>query len=305
MIVLNESKELRRIEMWSQIAERPGFTNNIDPKAHTLKAIIGSYIFPERIPCGLSNCHTPHAKGYLVETASGLETNIGHDCGRTYFGVDFETLSRKFDRDITEKENREKLWSFAFKIDELKRRIQELRNAPHGGNWVYKRARQLLDVSAAVPQGVVRNVTAMVKSRNPSLVLEREASEREIQELEVAQGRTIHRPHIVQDHIADVQGLDALYPENDLRQLLVIGLEERVKKFEMEEIDSLSYEPLRSWANWIGTVESTLAQATRSIESGQLLLRGENLRPFDRVLTDHDDRAIFSAFLKDLTSSGK
>lgn len=291
--------------MWSQIEERPGFRSDIDPKAHTLKAIIGSYIFTERVQCGLSNCHTPHAKGYLVETTSGLETNIGQDCGRTYFGVDFETLSRKFDRDITEKENREKLWSFAFKIDELKQRIQEIRNAPQGGNWVYKRARQLLDVNAAVPEGVVRSVAAMVKSRNPSLVLEREASEREIQELEVAQGRTIHRPYIVQERIADVQGLDALYPENDLRQLLVFDLEERIKKLEMEKIDSLSYEPLRSWANWIGTVESTLAHATRSIESGQLLLREENLRPFDRVLANQDDRATFSAFLKDLTNSAK
>jgi hypothetical protein len=40
---------------------------------------------------------------YVVATTHGIETNIGKDRGKTYFGVNFETMSKQFDRDIREK----------------------------------------------------------------------------------------------------------------------------------------------------------------------------------------------------------
>ena len=82
MIVLNTDKGLVTIKDWTDIVERPGFSSNLNPNEHTLKAILGRYVFHERIPCGLSDCHTPHGKGYVVSTVSGRETNIGQDCGR-------------------------------------------------------------------------------------------------------------------------------------------------------------------------------------------------------------------------------
>jgi phage-related tail protein len=37
---------------------------------------------------------------YVVATTHGIETNIGKDRGKMYFGVNFETMSKQFDRDI-------------------------------------------------------------------------------------------------------------------------------------------------------------------------------------------------------------
>ena len=93
MIVLNTGKELVRLESWADIEGRPGYSDNLDPSQHKLSAILGQYAFSAQIRCGLSNCHTPHHRGYLVVTQSGRETNIGKDCGKTYFGVDFEALA--------------------------------------------------------------------------------------------------------------------------------------------------------------------------------------------------------------------
>lgn len=53
MIVLNEEKELVRVETWEEITERPGFTDNLDPHAHELSKIIGQYAFRNMISCGL------------------------------------------------------------------------------------------------------------------------------------------------------------------------------------------------------------------------------------------------------------
>jgi hypothetical protein len=100
MITLNSERELISVEAWADIEARPGFVKDLNPAEHTLHAIIGRYLFKNRIQCGLSDCRTPHGKGYIVVTKDGGETNIGKDCGRTYFGVDFEQLARKFDRDL-------------------------------------------------------------------------------------------------------------------------------------------------------------------------------------------------------------
>lgn len=96
---------------------------------------------------GLSNCRTPHTRGYIICTKDGLETNIGHKCGKTYFGVDFEEQARQFDRDLTAKESREMLWSFLFQIPEFDDKINELRAEKKGADWVHKHCQTLLGMN--------------------------------------------------------------------------------------------------------------------------------------------------------------
>jgi hypothetical protein len=97
VITINGEKELVRVESWADIEARPGYDGKLNPAAHELDATIGSYIFADKIPCGLSNCRTLRDR-YLVPTKDGRPTNIGKDCGRIYFGADSETMSRQFDR---------------------------------------------------------------------------------------------------------------------------------------------------------------------------------------------------------------
>ena len=300
MIVLNVEKELVTVKDWSDILDRPGFTSSLDPGQHTLKAILGRYVIQERVRCGLSNCHTPHAKGYVVSTASGLETNIGQDCGRIYFGVDFETMTKKFERDLTEKENRDKLFGFSFRFDEIKRQITELRTQERGANWVHKHTRSLLEAGRSCPAGVVRSIGSMAKMRNSMLVRPREATDKEIEQLEGMQGRRLSRPHYIEEPLAEIVGLEALFPENDVRQLLVMNIEQPLKEFEKADIDVLGFEALRSWARWVGTVEPTLERAADAIAHGRRLLRPENLESFAQLLTDKNDQVAFMKYLKGL-----
>ena len=236
----------------------------------------------------------------MVSTVSGRETNIGQDCGKKYFGADFETMTRRFERDVTEKENREKLASFALQLDGLRARIAQLKTQERGANWVHRQAQPLLDSSKGCPTALLRHISSMVKTRNPVLMTQREATEREIEDMQARQGRGVTRPQYIDEPLAEVAGLEALYPENDLRQLLVIELEENLRKFDGEDIDAMGYEALRRWARWVGTVEATLETATAAIEHGRRLLIRENLEPFDQVLDDPDDRIRFGKYLKSL-----
>jgi hypothetical protein len=176
LITINTDKQLIRVDTWDAIMERAGFTDDLDPKQHELKAIIGRYAFRDKLRCGLSSCHTPHNRGYIVVTKSGLETNIGKDCGKTHFGVDFNDMSRQFERDVTEKENRETLWSFHFRLDELAQTIEGIRKGYRGADWLYKRSRPLVELNRGCPAVVVRRVGDMIKTGSTLVVVRRGGS---------------------------------------------------------------------------------------------------------------------------------
>lgn len=303
MIVLNSEKEIIRVETWADITERPGFSGDLNPTAHTLDSIIGRYAFKEYVPCGLSNCHTPHGKGYIVVTKDGQMTNIGKDCGKTYFGVDFETLSNKFDRDMTEKENREKLWNFFFRSEEVLAQVTCLRKQERGADWVNKQTIALQNIRE-VPAKVVRRLASMVKSRDPRLTRDREATDAEVAQLEQAQGRRVSRPHYVSEPLGEVIGLDALFHENNLKVLLIDGVVERIKELSECDIDALTFEHLRKWSRWLGELDEVSERAERAVRSGRMLLTQDNLLRFsDAVDLNTDEHQFFLRHLKQLPKS--
>lgn len=300
MITLNTEQGLISVENWEDIESRPGFSTDLNPSDHQLDSIIGRYLFKEKIKCGLSNCHTPHAKGYIVATKDGQSTNIGKDCGKKYFGVDFEDLSKKFDRDITEKENRDRLFSFSFQIEELEGTISDLRKKERGADWVNKKTRPLVSAGKDCPEVIVRRISSMIKNGTNILFVQRESTQAEIETLESIQGRKIKRPHIIEERIAEIAGIHALYPENDLKKLLVDDLEVGLKAFKNKDIDLLSYDDLRYWTKWISSIENILERAMTAVTLGNDLLSRSNLEPFSQVLTKRDDLTLFRSYLKGL-----
>lgn len=302
MITLNTDKGLIKVESWEDVTSRPGYMPDLDPKDKKLKSVIGSYQFKEKIRCGLSNCHTPHAKGYIAATEDGYETNIGQDCGKKYFGVDFETLSRKFDRDVTEKDNRERLWSFRYRLKELEEKIDNIRKSI-GGDWVYRNLQALTNLNRGCPPGVVKRMTAMAKSRNGLLTTQRLATDEEVDDLSAIEGRAIEKPYYINEPLAEIKGLDALYPENDLRELLVKGLSSEIRSFQEKDIDQMSYSELAKWSKWLATIEVTLSTAELAVASGKRLLSPKNLEPLLAVIDPKEEAPVFRMFLASLAKT--
>jgi len=303
LITLNTNKGLIKVEAWEDIESRPGFIKDLNPEDKKLDAIIGRYMFKDYIRCGLSNCHTPHIKGYIVTTDDGHETNIGKDCGKTYFGVDFQTLSKKFDRDVTEHENREKPWSFSFQIEDIEENLNEIRNSTKGANWIHNNIQPLISRNKGCPEEVVNRLLNMTKSRNSLLTSQRLATNQEIDDLEAIENRKIERPHYIEEPIAEISGIEALYPENDLRELLVKDLESNIKQFTENDIDQMSFEDLRRWSKWIDTVENTIEKSLSIIESGKRLLSKENLKPFLEIIEDQDEIKMLRKFIQGLNTA--
>lgn len=301
MIVLNVQKELIQIVSWEDIVSRPGFNANLDPKTHTLKDVIGSYNFEDAVRCGLSNCHTPHNKGFIAVCTDGQETNVGQICGSSYFGIDFETMSRKHEEDVAEKRDRDNLGVFANRLDQLKKHIQDLRQQEHGADWVYRKLKPFTEGSGEIIE-VVRLIKEMRRTGSSELVHVREATEEDVKSMELAQGRSLQRPQVIQERVGTVAGLEALYEENDLLKLLVVDLSENIKLFETLKIDTLTRTQLRHHAKWAGTAQATLERAVSALASARRFLTLENLAPFAQVVSRKaaDSFPVFLAHLLDI-----
>jgi hypothetical protein len=107
VITISTNKGLVKISTWEDVLHRAHFTSDLNPEEHELDTILGKYVFQDKVRCGLSNCHTLHGRGYLVTTKTGRETNIGKDCGKNYFGLEFEEAAKRFEADFAAHENRD------------------------------------------------------------------------------------------------------------------------------------------------------------------------------------------------------
>ncbi len=82
------------------------------------------------------------------------------------------------------------------------------------------------------------------------------------------QGRKIQRPHVISEVLANISGLQALYPENDLRTLLVLDLEKNLRDFKDIDVDCLTYNEPIHWTTWSSNIATTLERARQAITFG-------------------------------------
>lgn len=303
MIILNTERGFIEVESWEDIKTQAGYEENIDPAKHELESVIGFYTFKEKDKCGLTTCHQPHMNGFIVKTKKGKLTNIGKDCGKTHFGVEFETLTKQLDRAYKESENRKKLDSFSSQLEGLEKNIDELRRQVKGADWVYKNTNELIKLGGDCNEIIVRKIIEMAKARVNTLTLSTEATEEEIQILETSQLRKIQRPHIITKNIAEITGLSVFYPENNLKDILVFDLQKQLGLFKTKPVDLMTYSELQTWVKFVDSIESKLETVKHTIKAGTNLLNLENLKPFSALIIKSEDKKKFLSFITSLINN--
>lgn len=300
MITLNCEKGPVRIENWEDIRSRPGFVESLDHEEHQLGTVIGRYIFKEPIKCGLKGCRTEHNKGYLVATVSAHETNIGKDCGKKYFGIDFQEMTRQFDRDIEAYELRQSLWNFSFKIDDIEAIVADLRGGAKGADWIHRRLGPLVSSNGQCPEKIVRAVRDLVKNGTDIVKVDREATSEEHKQMETRQGKKLPSPQYVSESIGRLDGIAALESGNDLRQILILDLGENLRLFREKDIDQLSHRELQYWGKFVSQVDVLIERAEYAIDQGRKLLDAGNLSILRRLVSEKAEIMLFERFVKAL-----
>lgn len=295
MITLKKDRELVYLERWSELEEMAGFSSSLDPSITELQEIIGRYKGEHgTVKCGLKSCQTPHSKGYIISTQSGNITNIGHVCGKKYFGVDFETMSNKLDMDFDDKENRELIDKFSDTDlpslqDWIKEKQKISSSINKGLNPIrYGRAGE------KIPKIIQSTIFHMQKNKTAQLTIERELtqSERELAETSNNSNRNQFKTEIV----GIIKGIECLYPENDLN-ILLKQLKEEIEIFLNLNPSNLTHKELKRWVKWIRETPITKQKIENSILYAQLFLTYENLSTFYKILNDEKDKNIWKSFL--------
>ncbi len=298
MIKIRGEKGFVTIEDWSDVLDRPRFIGELDPTEKKLADVIGCYIFPDSIRCGLSNCHTPHRRGFLVVTEDGLETNIGKNCGETHFGIDFKTMSRNMSYAVTRQQRKDTVFDYQFRASDILDRIEELRERPRGADWTHRKLAELKSRTSGWPDIVIATVSQLQRTRTGSITKTRAATKREF-ETAVASGASIDEAKLIVESSAEISGISALYQENDLRYLIVTNAESPLRKLEKLDIEYFSDSELSNWVKIVTDIDRTLDRAEESISSAHLLLEPSNLLQFKLLLENPTD---ISAFTKKLNS---
>ncbi|TCZ89096.1 hypothetical protein [Lysobacter sp. N42] len=302
MITLNTDKGLVRIDQWDDIESRPGFAPVVDPKAIKLREIIGRYSFPFDIPCGLSNCRTPHKHGFLVVAIDGRETNLGRVCGKREFGTDFQALSKVFVAAERAQRNREFLTELKSRLPSIATEVSALRTAPDGAGWIYPRISQLTGMSSSLPTPIVNAVRKAMRRGDGVLLTERAATEAERATASPdVKGLEHMRRNVsfIEERVGQLDGFAALAPGNGLRDALG-AIEPFLSTLADADIDSLSDKQLRELSKVAGELEPNLERLRTVIAAGRRLLVRQNIAQLLRFATNRAEEKQFDLFLRDL-----
>ena len=295
MITLNTERGFEQVETWEEILELPGFKVDLDPGRERLKEIIGRYIFREKIPCGLSVCRQPHGRGYIVTTESGKVTNIGNVCGKNHFGVKFDEYSKIFRRALLDHQNREAIASF--QLDKHLAEISKIRCEHRGADWVYRTTRALVERNRGCPDIIVSEIGKMVRGRSGEIRIFRLANEEEAKELEVYAGRSLPRPQYIEEAKGLLRGIECLYHEYNIREILILDVEPHLAKLGDINIDEASSGELKLWAKWCQEYEEKLERVRNAVSAGRVLLKRDNLEQLAEHISDRNELASFENWL--------
>lgn len=304
MITLNTEKGLVRIESWEDIEARPGFTPLLDPKTIKLKDVLARYIFNFDIPCGLTNCRTPHKRGFLVVATDGRETNLGRVCGKREFGADFQALSKIFVAAERAQRNREFLWEVKNRLPTITAELAALKFGDYSAGWVNTRISHLTGKSGSLPQPIVNAVRQVVRRGDGALMAQRTVTKEEREALATAGEVTgLNRSNRISDfvevQVGQLDGFAALAPGNGLREVLA-AIEPFLSTLADADIDGLADKQLRELSKTGADLEPNLSRLGIAIAAGRRLLVRRNLQQLSRFATSRAEEKQFDLFLREL-----
>ena len=271
MIVLNvDGKTLISVGSWQDIFDIPGYVAPVDSKTHELKNMIARYALPEKNPCGLKNCRTPHNKGYVVLVGrAGAVTNIGNICGKKHFGVDFDKSKNEFDRAVNAQRYRENVATKQNHVPDLLARLDRLRDGETSDRYenMHKYMTRIFDEStsralrskARVKDGRVTKAIRLTEDeKDLGLGITPDAEFRE-------------------ELVFTIAGVQAASTYAKLSPRKLDALRGEIDTFSKVDALSLSYPDLKHFNNWANRIDNRFDKLDDIVTDCTRFLTGDNV----------------------------
>lgn len=306
MIVFRQNGEIVRIECWEDMIDREAFTYDLKSTDIQLKDVIGSYKLPTSYYCGLADCHQPHKVGYLVLTEDDRETNVGHNCGSTHFGLEFRTLTRQLDRDLEAFENRENLTSEKIRSPGYREKINKILEN-YDVEKIYDLLRLLTTKRSRFPEKIPDTINRMLKQRSGNIVVEEKLSSREMELSSIGasnfaeakghskgKGQTSYTTKV----IGFVKGIDALHPSNNALKIIKNQLIPLLDELDTFDIDSSSDADVQGLLRRFKLFDKRIDESKKHLYSAIELLDCDNLMQLYPLVANDRGSDVFKDYCK-------
>lgn len=296
MTTIVKDRDYLKASSWKEIFEAQAYTNSLDSTKEKLKEIIGKYDFPTMEKCGLANCGTRHNKGYVVRTASGQLTNLGHFCGKKYFGIEFENLSRQFDRVYKDYQARERINDFRIHYAEYLAKSEIIEDTYGSIDLAYRMQQFFSKSSKGCHPLILEGLKRMVRNRNPNIYKTESINQAEYDLLESSGQK--NPSWFKQTAVDSINGLSFIYLENDLR----IYAQEFKTPFNdllALNLDTLTSKQLDMWSKKIGEFNGVLDRIEEIMSYSQQFCCPSNILKFIHFMPNaHKEFRQFLTCLK-------
>ncbi len=271
-----------RPQSYQDMQARPAFQAVLDQREHKLSRVLTDYHFAQKCQCGLRSCRTPHKGGFLVETADGLETNIGNVCGRNTFGESFLVARATYMRAREREELEQRVRSILAQGGDMARRIHDLETAQYGVPWVRAVRRAFHGLLGA---DLFEALRVAQKRKDLTVTHARERSAAEIEQI-MARNRV---PREQVRYVTTTLGVLQEMPwiDFDFTGRLRSGLLEPLTQLGLIDLERapspLLKQKVRHFEGW----EDTLRAAGEAANSALLMLGRENLALLGLWIPEH------------------
>lgn len=260
---------------------RPRFVETVNERQIELERALAPYTFPDKFPCGLQGCRTPHNNGLLVRMMDGRETNIGHICGKNHFGHDFQELRATLNREVAKERARTTLDATLARRDEIERRLEDLIEGARGARWVERCKAQF---RALFPATIVQEVRRRATRRETAIYRERRRSKNEIETLKAA---GMDASPIEQEHVGTLRGLGAW---SDSAGPLQHAVEDTLDTIAALNRDTTDHKRLQGLAKRASEIDSTLEALEGFLAAGRAFFSADNFEVLPLLTDDEKER---------------
>ena len=277
--------DLVLIESIEDIRSRPAFRDDIDSKQHKIANLIGDYTFKEQVLCGLKDCHTAHNKGFLAVTEDGLETIIGHVCGKKWGGSDFVYQKRQFNQRREFKQHSQLLNTVTANKDSINSRIKEISERKYGAKWLQASLRNFREICAS---DVLTDLSKRATRNDLNVIEHRERTSAEIDRVHEMFPNTPRDNHRFEEiTIGLLNGLDIF--KKDIHALLIMQVSNVLQQLSQKDIQSMKVSDRRKFVDWANEIESKFIEAEELLASGLRFFSDNNVKLLHHLSKDKNN----------------
>jgi hypothetical protein len=253
-----------KLKSWDDIINRPGYSSKVKPEICYYLDISAIYCFTDdEAVCGVSDCLKRHKQGFLVDILNDKETNICETCGERIFQTNIKKMKSVLKSSARIREQKIQLNTLLLQ-DNIKTRINDLKVAPKGANWLY---RVFTSYCNTYPLELI-------------LALKQLAKQKKANDTQ----KNLTEGHIDYSNINDIEDIQGLNIFNwDIRTELIGKILKPLMELQSLTKETNKKFSLTPYCKWADELEEQFNHVEKIIKEGQLFFTKWNLERIKKI----------------------